>query len=73
MAGGGQQVDVIATALGVGAVLDGGIIGFEDAAHKIIGLVIIVAVPRRAVQKQLAHAIRAFEVGVQGGEQLGHA
>ena len=72
MHGGGEKIDVIFPAFGVGTPVNGGKVGFEDAAHERIGVVVVVAVARRAVDENLPQPLVFREIAAERGEEGFH-
>jgi hypothetical protein len=65
MAGGRQQIDMVLPAAQVPASVHGVEIGFKDAHHQVIGVVVIIAVARGAVEQHLPLALEASIVSRQ--------
>jgi hypothetical protein len=61
---------VVLTALGVGATVDGVIVGVEQGHHHLVGIVVVVAVLGRLVEQQLPHPLVPLEIVAQHLQQL---
>jgi hypothetical protein len=60
---------VVLAALGVGATVDGVIVGVEQGHHHLVGIV-VVAVLGRLVEQQLPHPLVPLEIVAQHLQQL---
>ena len=72
VAGGGEHVQVVGRALGVGAPVDGREEGVVDAAHDVVGAVVVVAEEGGLVPEFEAQGLGAVEVGAQGRQETVH-